>query len=129
MSGVAFTIIFFVVFTFSEHTTRKRRTAHGELDQFNLSPGDDLTPEALQDRLERDRYRRYDGQRGPRGHHRDGGHDGHRGHHRHGRPGRHKRRRRLQPRELDLHGRGRLRSSHDPELWLLYPSAESLRPS
>jgi hypothetical protein len=47
MSGVAFTIIFFVVFTFSEHTTRKRRTAHGELDQFNLSPGDDLTPEAL----------------------------------------------------------------------------------
>jgi amino acid transporter len=48
MSGVAFTIIFFVVFTFSEHTTRRRATAAGELDQFNLSPGDDLTPEALQ---------------------------------------------------------------------------------
>jgi amino acid transporter len=47
MSGAAFTVIFFVVFTISERTTRKRATAHGELDQFNLAPGDDLTPEAV----------------------------------------------------------------------------------
>src|SRR5207244_6937846 len=47
MSGAAFTIIFFVVFTISERSTKRRATAHGELDQFNLAPGDDLTPEAL----------------------------------------------------------------------------------
>jgi amino acid transporter len=47
ISGVTFTLIFFGVFAFSEHTTRKRATAHGELDQFNLEAGDDLTPEAL----------------------------------------------------------------------------------
>jgi amino acid transporter len=47
MSGAAFTVIFFVVFTISEHSTRRRATAHGELDQFNLAAGDDLTPESL----------------------------------------------------------------------------------
>src|SRR5438552_7672320 len=47
MSGAAFTLIFFTVFTISERSTRRRATAHGELDQFNLEPGDDLTPEAL----------------------------------------------------------------------------------
>jgi amino acid transporter len=47
MSGAAFTIVFFVVFTISEHSTRRRATADGELDQFNLAPSDDLTPEAL----------------------------------------------------------------------------------
>jgi len=47
LSGVAFTIIFFAVFTTSERMTRKRATAHAELDQFNLEPGEDLTPEAL----------------------------------------------------------------------------------
>jgi hypothetical protein len=47
MSGAAFTIIFFVVFTISERSTRRRATAHGELDQFNLATGDDLTPQAL----------------------------------------------------------------------------------
>src|SRR5207244_6505376 len=47
MSGAAFTIIFFVVFTISERSTKRRATAHGELDQFNLEPGDNLTPEAL----------------------------------------------------------------------------------
>ncbi len=47
MSGVAFTLIFFAVFTISERTTRKRATAHAGLDQFNLEPGDDLTPTAL----------------------------------------------------------------------------------
>src|SRR5712692_1978799 len=47
LSGVAFTIIFFTVFTASERMTRKRATEHTELDQFNLEPGEDLTPEAL----------------------------------------------------------------------------------
>src|SRR6202795_951013 len=47
LSGVAFTIIFFAVFTTSEKMTRKHTTAHSELDQFNLEAGDDLTPEAL----------------------------------------------------------------------------------
>jgi amino acid transporter len=47
ISGVAFTIIFFAVFEISEKITRKRASAHAELDQFNIEPGDDLTPRAL----------------------------------------------------------------------------------
>jgi len=47
ISGVTFTLVFFAIFTISERTTRKRASAHAELDQFNLEPGDDLTPEAL----------------------------------------------------------------------------------
>jgi amino acid transporter len=47
ISGAAFTLIFFAVFEISEHHTRKRASAHAELDQFNLAPGDDLTPQAL----------------------------------------------------------------------------------
>jgi amino acid transporter len=47
VSGVAFTLIFFAVFTISETMTRRRTTAHAELDQFNVEPGNDLTPEAL----------------------------------------------------------------------------------
>jgi amino acid transporter len=47
LSGVAFTMIFFAVFTASEKMTRKRATAHAELDQFNLEPGENLTPEAV----------------------------------------------------------------------------------
>jgi amino acid transporter len=47
LSGVAFTIIFFGVFTASERMTRKRAAEHAELDQFNLEPGEDLTPETL----------------------------------------------------------------------------------
>jgi amino acid transporter len=47
ISGVAFTIIFFAVFEISEAVTRKRASAHSELDQFNIEPGDDLTPRAL----------------------------------------------------------------------------------
>lgn len=47
ISGVAFTIIFFTVFEISEAVTRKRASAHAELDQFNLEAGDDLTPRAL----------------------------------------------------------------------------------
>src|SRR5712692_10469701 len=47
LSGVAFTIIFFAVFTASERVTKKRATDHAELDQFNLEPGGDLTPATL----------------------------------------------------------------------------------
>jgi amino acid transporter len=47
LSGVAFTIVFFAVFSISEHVTRKHGTAHADLDLFNLEPGDGLTPEAL----------------------------------------------------------------------------------
>jgi amino acid transporter/nucleotide-binding universal stress UspA family protein len=48
ISGVVFTIVFFVIFTITERSTRKRATAHAELDQFNLEARDDLTPETLQ---------------------------------------------------------------------------------
>ncbi len=47
LSGVAFTIIFFAVFTLSERVTRKRAKAHAELDQFNLEPHEDLAPAAV----------------------------------------------------------------------------------
>ena len=47
ISGVAFTLVFFAVFSITEASTRKRATAHSELDQFNLEAGEDLTPEVL----------------------------------------------------------------------------------
>lgn len=47
ISGIAFTVIFFAVFEISEKITRKRASAHAELDQFNVEAGDDLTPRAL----------------------------------------------------------------------------------
>jgi hypothetical protein len=47
VSGVAFTIIFFAVFTISEHVTHKHGTGHADLDMFNVEPGDSLTPEGL----------------------------------------------------------------------------------
>src|SRR5262249_30640620 len=47
ISGVAFTIIFFAIFSITERTTRKRSTEHAELDQFNLEGSSDLTPEKL----------------------------------------------------------------------------------
>ncbi len=47
MSGAAFTLVFFGVFTISERSTRKRASARAGLDQFNLAPSDDLTPAAL----------------------------------------------------------------------------------
>src|ERR1700730_14600225 len=43
LSGVAFTIIFFVVFTASERVTRKRATTRAELDKFNLTQAAELT--------------------------------------------------------------------------------------
>jgi amino acid permease-like protein len=47
ISGVAFTIIFFVVFEVTERSTKKRATAEAGLDQFNLEAGSDLTPETV----------------------------------------------------------------------------------
>src|SRR5712692_5086093 len=47
LSGVAFTLIFFAIFTISERITRRHATLHADLDQFNLEPGEDLTPSAL----------------------------------------------------------------------------------
>ena len=47
LSGVAFTLIFFAVFTASERVTHRRGAVHAELDQFNLEPGEDLTPATL----------------------------------------------------------------------------------
>jgi amino acid transporter len=49
ISGVAFTIIFFTVFEISEAVTRKRATAHAELDQFNLEAGDERLKHDLSD--------------------------------------------------------------------------------
>jgi amino acid transporter len=47
ISGVAFTLIFFTVFEVSEKITHRQRAAGHELDQFNVEPGEDLTPTAL----------------------------------------------------------------------------------
>jgi amino acid transporter len=47
ISGVAFTLIFFAIFSITEHRTKKRSTEHAELDQFNLEGSEDLTPERL----------------------------------------------------------------------------------
>ncbi len=47
LSGVAFTVIFFGVFTATEKLTHKKGQAHAELDQFNLERGEDLTAETV----------------------------------------------------------------------------------
>jgi hypothetical protein len=47
IAGVAFTIIFFAVFTISEHVTKKHGSAHAELDMFNIEPGEELSPGEL----------------------------------------------------------------------------------
>jgi amino acid transporter len=47
ISGVFFTVAFFAVFTVAERVTKRRRETHAELDQFNLEPGEDLTPSTL----------------------------------------------------------------------------------
>lgn len=47
VSGVAFTLVLFGVFTISERVIHQRGAAHEELDQFHLAPGEGLTPKAL----------------------------------------------------------------------------------
>ena len=47
VSGVAFTLVLFSIFTISEKITRSRQGVHEELDQFHLVPGEELTPKAV----------------------------------------------------------------------------------
>jgi len=47
LSGVGFTVVFFVIFEITERVTGKRGGAHAELDQFNLEQQSELTPEAV----------------------------------------------------------------------------------
>ena len=47
ISGVGFTLVFFAVFTVSEHMVRKRGTEHADLDQFDLKPGEEISPQTL----------------------------------------------------------------------------------
>jgi len=46
VSGTVFSLALFGVFAVSEHLTHKRGAFHKELDQFHLSPGEDLSPQA-----------------------------------------------------------------------------------
>src|SRR5438552_2227262 len=47
ISGVAFTIIFFGIFTASERISQKRGAAHSELDQFHLQSAEEISPAVL----------------------------------------------------------------------------------
>ncbi len=47
ISGLAFTLVFFAVFTISERITKSKQSEHHELDQFHLVPGEELTPKAV----------------------------------------------------------------------------------
>jgi amino acid transporter len=47
VSGVIFTVVLFAAFTASEKVIRKRGSPHAELDQFNLEPGFDLSPQTV----------------------------------------------------------------------------------
>jgi amino acid transporter len=46
-AGIAFTIIFFVIFTLSEHYADRRRSKVSEMDQFHLEPGAALSRETV----------------------------------------------------------------------------------
>jgi len=46
ISGVSFTLLFYVLFTISEKHSQ-RRAARGDLDQFNLEPSEEITPEGV----------------------------------------------------------------------------------
>ncbi len=46
ISGVSFTLLFYILFTFSEKHAQ-RRAARGELDQFNLEPSEEITAEGV----------------------------------------------------------------------------------
>ena len=47
ISGVAFTLVLFGVFTASERIAHRKGIAHTELDQFHLASGEDITPKRL----------------------------------------------------------------------------------
>ncbi len=46
ISGVSFTLLFFILFTLSEKHSQ-RTAARGELDQFNLEPSEEITAQAV----------------------------------------------------------------------------------
>ena len=46
-AGIAFTVIFFGIFTASEHYTHRRRSEVAEMDQFHLEPGAAISPEMV----------------------------------------------------------------------------------
>jgi hypothetical protein len=46
-AGVSFTLVFFGIFTVSEHYTRRRRSELAEMDQFHLEPGAEISPELV----------------------------------------------------------------------------------
>jgi amino acid transporter len=47
VSGIAFTLVFFGIFTASEKITQRRHAAHAGLDQFHLEPGQEVSPQTL----------------------------------------------------------------------------------
>jgi len=47
VSGIAFSLVLFGVFSFSERVAHRPGLVHQELDQFNLQPGEDLAPQAV----------------------------------------------------------------------------------
>ena len=47
ISGIAFTIIFFAVFTVSEKITHKHGATHAEMDQFNLEYGEEISLQSV----------------------------------------------------------------------------------
>jgi len=47
IAGIVFTILFFILFTVSEHLAHKRGQAHGELDQFHLESREEISPQVI----------------------------------------------------------------------------------
>jgi amino acid transporter len=47
VAGVGFSLVFFAIFTVSEHYTRKRRAAHENIEQFRVTEREDLDDTAI----------------------------------------------------------------------------------
>ncbi len=47
VSGIAFTVLLFGLFSVSEKIAHQKGIVHRELDQFHLAPGEDLSPQAV----------------------------------------------------------------------------------
>ena len=47
IGGVAFTLVFFGAFTYTERYTKRREKSEDRLDQFNLEPGAELSPQTV----------------------------------------------------------------------------------
>jgi amino acid transporter len=47
VAGIFFTVVFYSIFTASEKITHGQATAHLDLDQFHLSPAEDLSPQSV----------------------------------------------------------------------------------